>query len=604
MLNMPEDAFEPNNPGYYRYIILAAIVASIIITLFVNVYLGIDTTYTHFYYIPIILAGIWYNRKAIYIAFLLAISHVSIGYLLTGHLVQDTIVRAIMFIIVAIVVAMLSESKDRLFYKVKNSEQNLNTILNSVYDGIIIHDTDGRIVNVNDRMLDLYRVSREQALRLTIEDLSGADKTLNEIRSAWRQVMSGEVKMFEWMARRPSDSTSFHSEVYLKRVMLDGQPYIMATVRDIDQRKQAEEERLRLARYIELLLESTDEGIIGEDTEGRCTLINRSALRMLGYTADEVMGKGMHDLIHYTRRDGTPCPKEACCIYQSVKTGAGCRVRGELFWKKDGTSFPVEYSSYPIVVGGKVNGSVVTFTDITERIQAEQEVQEARRHAEMYLDLMGHDINNMNQIGIGFLEEALEALKLSDDERILLKKPIEALYNSSKLIDNVRKLQAIEEGSLKLKPIDVGAMLDEITVHFSHVPGRDVTINYLSPNKCTIMANDLLSDVFSNIVGNAIKHSDGPLTIDIRLEQINKDSEKCCRVTIDDDGPGIPEDIKGKLFARFQRGMTKASGKGLGLYLVRTLVESYHGHVWVENRIHGDHTKGSRFVIELPSYEK
>jgi signal transduction histidine kinase len=75
-------------------------------------------------------------------------------------------------------------------------------------------------------------------------------------------------------------------------------------------------------------------------------------------------------------------------------------------------------------------------------------------------------------------------------------------------------------------------------------------------------------------------------------------------VTIDDNGPGIPDEVKGKLFARFQRGTTKASGKGLGLYLVRTLAESYHGCVRVEDRVAGDHTKGARFVIELPSCEK
>jgi PAS domain S-box-containing protein len=387
--------------------------------------------------------------------------------------------------------------------------------------------------------------------------------------------------------------------------VLDRVPYIMATVRDIDRRKRAEEEKLRLARYIELLLESTDQGIVGVDTEGRCTVINRSALHMLGYTSGEIMGKNIHSLVHYRKRDGTPCPKEDCCVYQSVETGEGCRVSDDVFWRKDGTSFPVEYSSYPIAENGTVKGSVVTFTDITERIRAEQAVQDARRQAEMYLDLMGHDINNMNQIGIGYLEEALETLKLSDDERLLLTRPLRALNNSSQLIDNVRKLQAIKEGGIKLKPIDVRATLEEVIARYSHLPGRDVTINNRASKVCTVMANDLLKDVFSNIVGNAIKHSEGPVTIDVGLEMIEQsDGRKCCRVTIDDNGPGIPDEVKGKIFTRFQRGQTKASGKGLGLYLVRTLTESYGGCVRVEDRVPGDNTKGARFVIEIPSCEK
>jgi PAS domain S-box-containing protein len=602
---MPGDSLRQKKADYNRYIILAAITASIAITLYVNVYLGIDVAYTHFYYIPIILTGIWYHRKAIPLALILGASHIIIGYWLSGFVVSSTLVRAAMFVVVAIVVAYLSETKDRLYTRVKSSEQNLNVIINSVYDAIIIHDVEGRIININDRMLEMYRIPREQALRLTIDDLSVPGNLQEETRSIWKSVMAGEDKLFEWLARRPSDGTTFHTEVYLKRVVLDEVPHIMATVRDIDQRKQAEEEKLRLARYIELLLESTDEGIVGEDTEGRCTIINRSALEMIGYTAEEVMGKPMHDLIHFKKTDGTPCPKEDCCIYQSVSTGEGCRVRGEVFWRKDGTPIPVEYSSYPILEGKTIKGSVVTFTDISKRLQAEQEVQEARRQAEMYLDLMGHDINNMNQIGIGYLEEAIETLKIGGDERFLLSRPLQALYNSTQLIDNVRKLQSIKEGGIKLKPVDVSADLEEITARYSHVPGREVKINHHAPAGCKVMANDLLKDVFSNIVGNAIKHSEGPVTVDIGLERIElSDGRKCCRVTIDDNGPGIPDEIKGKLFARFQRGTTRASGKGLGLYLVRTLVESYNGCVRVEDRVAGDHTKGARFVIELPSCEK
>jgi PAS domain S-box-containing protein len=602
---MPEDVLKRIETNYNRYIILATIAASIVITLYVNVYLGIEVAYTHFYYIPIILAGIWYHRKAIPLAFILGASHIFIGYWLSGSVDPSTLVRAAMFIIVAIVVAYLSEAADRLFNKVKSSEQNLNVIINSVYDAIIIHDAEGRIINVNERMLELYRVPREQAIRLKIGDLSGPDNPQEDLPSIWKSVMAGNDKMFEWVARRPSDATNFHAEVYLKLVVLDGVPYIMATVRDIDRRKQAEEEKLRLSRYIELLLESTDEGILGEDTEGRCTIINRSALQMIGYTMEEVMGKHMHDLIHYKKKDGTPCPREDCCIYQSVHTGVGCRVRGDVFWRKDGTSLPVEYSSYPIAEDDTIKGSVVTFTDITERLRSEQEVQEARRQAEMYLDLMGHDINNMNQIGIGYLEEALETMKIEEDERFLLTKPLQALYNSTQLIDNVRKLQAIKEGGIKFKPIDVSAALEEIIARYSHLPGREVKINYHAPAGCKVMANDLLEDVFSNIVGNAIKHSEGPVTIDIGLERIEQsDGRQCCRVTIDDNGQGIPDDVKGKLFARFQRGMTKASGKGVGLCIGRTPVESYHGCVRVEDRVTGDYSKGARFVIELPSCEK
>jgi PAS domain S-box-containing protein len=548
---------------------------------------------------------VWYHRKAIYLALFLGASHILIGFLLSGVFVPSTLVRASMFLAVAIVVAYLSETRDRLYNRVKSSESNLMAIFNSVYDAIIIHDAKGKIVDINKRMLEMFGVTRDEVKNMSITvDLSSRDNPIATLPGIWDKALAGEDQLFEWIGRRPADNTTFNAEVYLRRIEVNGQRYIMATIRDISKRKQAEEERLKLARYIELLLESTDQGILGEDTNGRCTIINSSALRMLGYTADEVMGREMHNLIHYRRKDGTPCLIEECCIHQSLSTGSGCRVSGEVFWRKDGTSFPVEYSSYPIAQGGVIKGAVVTFTDITERIRAEQEVHDARRQAELYVDLMGHDINNMNQIGIGYLEQALETIKISDEAKFFITKPLEALYNSSRLIDNVRKLQAVQEHHIPLKPVDVGRTLEDVIPHFMHVPGRQVTIDYRASASCTVMANDLLKDVYSNIIGNAIKHSQGPLTVDVRLERTESDGKKCCRVTVDDNGPGIPDDIKGRLFARFQRGTTKASGRGLGLYLVKSLVESYHGRVYVEDRVPGDYSKGCRFVVELPVAEK
>ncbi len=602
---MQEDVAKQKKTDYNRFILLVIIFAIIVLTLYVNVILGTDAVYTHFYYVPIILTGVWYYRKAVYLALFLGASHILIGFVLTGGIVPSTIVRALMFIVVAIVVAYLSETRDRLYNKIKSSESNLMAIFNSVYDAIIIHDAEGKIVDVNDRMLEMYRVTRNEARGLSIErDLSTPDNPIGTLPAIWEKALAGEDQLFEWKGRRPSDGVSFYAEVYLRRITLSSRPFIMATIRDIDKRKYAEEERLKLARYIQRLLESTDEGIVGVDTEGFCTVINRSALRMLGYTTEEIMGKNMHSLVHYKKRDGTPCLKENCCVYQSVLTGEGCRVSSDVFWRKDGTCFPVEYSSYPIAEGSVIKGSVVTFTDITERIRAEQEVQDARRQAELYVDLMGHDINNMNQIGIGYLEQALETIKISDDEKFFITKPLEALYNSSRLIDNVRKLQAVQENIIPLKPVDVCQTLEDVIPHFTHVPGRQVTINYRASACCTVMANDLLKDVFSNIIGNAVKHSKGPVTIDVGLERTEDDGKSYCCVTVDDNGPGIPDDLKGRLFARFQRGNTKASGRGLGLYLVKSLVESYNGRVRVEDRITGDYAKGARFIVVLPAIEK
>jgi len=133
----------------------------------------------------------------------------------------------------------------------------------------------------------------------------------------------------------------------------------------------ASEEQFRL------LLDSAAEGIYGLDTEGRCTFCNPAAARLLGFEHPEsLLGKTMHPLIHHSRPDGSPFPLVECDIHRAFLTGVGSHIENEVFWHLDGTSFPVEYWSYPIRKAGAIIGSVVTFVDITNRLQAQREVRE------------------------------------------------------------------------------------------------------------------------------------------------------------------------------------------------------------------------------------
>jgi PAS domain S-box-containing protein len=138
----------------------------------------------------------------------------------------------------------------------------------------------------------------------------------------------------------------------------------------------AVQQQLRLAEHLQLLLESTDQGIYGIDRQGRCTFVNPSAARMLGYHPDELLGERMHQLVHHTRSDGSPYPVEECPIYQAFEESRGTRVDSEVLWRRDETPVPVEYSSYPIVRDGVVEGAIVTFVDITERRRTEEKLKE------------------------------------------------------------------------------------------------------------------------------------------------------------------------------------------------------------------------------------
>ncbi|MEL6165389.1 MAG: PAS domain S-box protein, partial [Cyanobacteria bacterium J06628_3] len=120
---------------------------------------------------------------------------------------------------------------------IRSSEQNLRTLLDSVCDAIFIHDLDGNILDVNEQMLQMYRVNREEAIQMSIPvDLSSADNLVDELPKIWEKVIKGDAQLFEWKAKRPHDSSTFDVEVFLRKVTLNSQDIILANVRDITER--------------------------------------------------------------------------------------------------------------------------------------------------------------------------------------------------------------------------------------------------------------------------------------------------------------------------------------------------------------------------------
>jgi PAS domain S-box-containing protein len=141
----------------------------------------------------------------------------------------------------------------------------------------------------------------------------------------------------------------------------------------VEEHKQSQFALRQSEDKLRLLLDSTGEGIYGIDLEERCTFCNPACLRALGYErVDELLGKNMHDLIHYARADGTSFPVEQCQNFRAVQAGEGIHVDDEVLWRANGTSFPAELWSYPQRRGQEVVGAVVAFIDITERKLAQE----------------------------------------------------------------------------------------------------------------------------------------------------------------------------------------------------------------------------------------
>jgi PAS domain S-box-containing protein len=146
-----------------------------------------------------------------------------------------------------------------------------------------------------------------------------------------------------------------------------------------------------------LMLASTGEGVFGVDLEGLCIFINPAGARMIGLQPEQVLGQNMHVLTHHAHADGSHYPIEECPIYNAFRQGEPCRIDSEVFWRHDGSSFPVEYSSYPVFDQGQVRGAVVTFVDITDRKRAEDALHQAKNELELRVTERTHALQTALQ---------------------------------------------------------------------------------------------------------------------------------------------------------------------------------------------------------------
>ncbi len=344
------------------------------------------------------------------------------------------------------------------------------------------------------------------------------------------------------------------------------------------------------ANYPRLLLESTDQGIFGVDLRGCCTFVNRSAAKMLGYEPEELVGKRMHDLMHHTHKDGTPYPVSRCPLYRSLRLMQGIRVDDELLWRRDGSCFPVEYSAHPIIDGDAVRGAVVTFTDITERRQAEQFRQE-------YLALISHDLRAPLTTILGHAQIIQRLPNLP--QRV--QSSAEAIHNSAKrmnaMLQDLVDTDRVESGSLQLRclPTDLRSFIHGLKERLNQ-SGQGEQISAELPEELPpVMADQICLDrVMTNLLTNAIKYSPPGSEVLVRAEA----GEGDVRISVVDRGTGIAPRELPHIFDRFYRAQRtrKAEGLGLGLYITRMLVEAHGGRIWAESEV----GRGSSFSFTLP----
>jgi PAS domain S-box-containing protein len=380
----------------------------------------------------------------------------------------------------------------------------------------------------------------------------------------------------------------------------EGKPAVILTAFDLTERKRAEEALLESEEKFRLLADFTYDWESWIDPNGNYIYISPSCERITGYcTGDFYRDPGL--VIKLVHPDDRVAYENHINVYRK-----NANENGSIDFRivtSSGKTRWISHLCQPVFSSkGEWLGRRSSNRDITDRMMVEEELMAAKLQAELYLDLMGHDINNLHQIALGYLELARD-MPACEEQTKFLGKPVEVLQRSAKLISNVRKLQKLRDGMFQDQEMDVCKVLSDVQREFAATPNKKIMLSLNGFEHCHVLANELLYDVFANLVGNAVKHTGDRVDIVVDLDVVKDNSGMYCRVIVEDDGLGIPDDFKATIFNRASKGTARAKGMGLGLYLVKSLVDSYGGKVWVEDRIMGDHTKGARFVVLLPAAE-
>jgi formate hydrogenlyase transcriptional activator len=311
--------------------------------------------------------------------------------------------------------------------QVERSEERWRSVFENSAIGVALTDLNGRFLATNPVYQKMVGYSEEELRALSFLEITHA-----EYREAnWAlvaELLEGKRQQFqiEKQYRRKDGSLVWVSNNVSLVPGTETMPqFIMALSEDITERKRAEEALHKSEERVRLILDSTAEGIFGCDPEGTCLFCNPAAVRLLGYDdTSELLGKNMHALEHHTRPDGKPYPIEECPIYVGFQKGLGVHRDDEVYWRRDGTCFPVEFWSHPVFREGKTVGAVITFVDITERKQAEEALRKSEQRKRSLLEINNAIITNLTKDALHHaICEALRVVLPVDRASLCLYQP-------------------------------------------------------------------------------------------------------------------------------------------------------------------------------------
>ncbi|MFX0042073.1 MAG: PAS domain S-box protein [Candidatus Hodarchaeota archaeon] len=493
--------------------------------------------------------------------------------------------------------------------RLKESEANYRAMTELLPDIIYEADLNLTITYVNKIGFEKFGYTPEDLKRgVNIKNLISseyAEKALSSIQSIFKGNITEPTEYL--MVRK--DGTKFYARVHSRPVIKNDKVVgLRGTVTDINEMVIAEQIIKDSEIKYRHLFDTTPYSVILFDPNGNIIDCNLTTEKLFGYEKKELVNKNFIELSIFPL-DQLPelIDRQKRLFQGEVPEPIDFQVN-----KRDGTLIWAHAINSLIEIAGQKSVQVI-IQDITAKKEAEQKLKESEQlyreafnRASFYKDLFAHDINNILQIMNSSAE--LISLQLNNSDQIedienianIIKKQVS---RGTKLVNNVRILSELEESEISIQPTQAcDILLKSIEYVKKAYNDRNINLEIKCPDdEIYVIANELLQDVFENILINAIKYNENPsIEILINIFRWTHEKNSYYKFEFIDNGIGIQDERKRLIFERRNGEYRSDKGMGLGLSLVSKIINYYHGKIWIENRVKGDYSKGSKFIIILP----
>ena len=483
--------------------------------------------------------------------------------------------------------------------KLKESEERFQTVIEHLPHAVCVHDLDGNFILVNEALCKQTGFSRDEFKKMKVSNVDPNSQTREDRKKIWLHLKKGGHTNFESKLHR-KDKSSYPVELYLSAVTLESAPMILAIAQDISERKSALENLLSSEEKYRTLYESMLDAFVRTDMQGNILEFNKKYLDMLGYTENEIRKLKCTDITPEKWHE----MEERIKKEQILKKGSS-EVYEKEYIKKDSTIFPVELRRFLLTDDNKnPKGIWATVRDISERRKTEEELRKVERLESLGVLAGGiaHDFNNLLTGILGNL--SLAQMGRGEDFEEILEEAKQASLQAKNL---TQQLLTFSKGGEPIKgEVNIGEIIRKSAEFSLH--GSNVRCVYRFANDLweTEVDKGQMGQVIDNLVINSKQAMPEGGKIRIKAENVILDDnkslplpeDKYVKITLQDEGIGVPEEYLPKIFDPYFS--TKQEGSGLGLASVYSIIQKHEGHITVES----EPGKGTTFSIYLPAIEE